>query len=155
MNIHIQSVGETTDIKSNDKKSPQLLPYSFRKSIMDSKITALLCTGKPNELQTDLKEWNNIVQVASGYSFCVGLDSNGNVIASDHYGEEYHGTCELDGFSNISMISCDDFYTVGLKADGTLKSTGSDYYGKCKVSGLRLFSDPQASIQSLNEQIKR
>lgn len=195
----VVAVGSNSEGQCNVKDWSGIVAISVdgRKTIGIKEDGTVICTGEPNELQTDLKEWNNITQVVSGYSFCIGLDRNGNVIASNHHGKEYHGTCELEEFSNILMISCDDFYTVGLrkdgtvlstkyqennhivddrydcdtstwsniiaiaigghniyglKADGTLKAVGINTYGECEVSNLKLFSDAQSFVQSLNEQ---
>jgi alpha-tubulin suppressor-like RCC1 family protein len=36
------------------------------------------------------------------------------------------------------MVAAGEYYTLGLKSDGTVVAVGSNYYGQCDVGGWML-----------------
>lgn len=82
---------------------------------------------------------NNIVAIATGDGHIVGLKPDGTVVA---YGDNDHGQCNVEGWTDIVAISAGDYHTVGLRKDGTLVSTEfiddpdseyDEYSGQCDV----------------------
>ena len=79
--------------------------------------------------------WNKIAvreTVSAGGSHTVGLKADGTVVA---VGDNGHGQCDVDGWTDIVAVSAEDFHTVGLKADGTVVAVGYNGDGRCDVDG--------------------
>ena len=75
--------------------------------------------------------------IAARYMRTVGLRADGTVVA---VGSNYHGGCEVSGWTDIVAVAAGDLHTVGLRSDGTVvatEHTGDQkyYYGQCNVSG--------------------
>jgi len=59
--------------------------------------------------------WTNIVQVAVGEYYVIGLKSNGNVVA---VGDNSYGQCNVGSWSGIIQVSAMRHSTIGLEASG-------------------------------------
>ena len=68
-----------------------------------------------------VKDWTDIVAIASGKSHIVGLRADGTVVAA---GENFSGRCDVSDWTDIVAISAGGLYTIGLKSDGTLVAAG-------------------------------
>ncbi len=77
-----------------------------------------------------LQEWKDIVSVADGRSYVVGIKADGTVI-SNNYG--YSGTIDTSKWRDIVAIAA-DFSVIGLREDGTVVSTGLNENGEGNVS---------------------
>lgn len=67
-------------------------------------------------------EWENIVQVATGWSTIFGLDSDGKVHGV--YAESLAEFIDLGNFTDVTYICATDADVYALKKDGTVLSTG-------------------------------
>ena len=77
--------------------------------------------------------WSEIAQrdtISAGYYFAVGLKKDGTVVAA---GNNTHGQCNVEDWTDIIAISTGDGHTVGLRADGTVVAVGDNDYGQCDV----------------------
>ena len=88
------------------------------------------------------------LELNSGFKFYIG---NSQIVENNHIVDDRYD-CDTSTWSNIIAIAVGGHNIYGLKADGTLKAVGINYYGECEVSNLKLFSDAQSFVQSLNEQ---
>jgi hypothetical protein len=77
-------------------------------------------------------EWFDIIQVAAGGFYTVGLKADGTVVA---VGFNYNGQCNVNNWTDIIQISVGWAHTVGLRSDGTVVAVGHNWYGQCNVSG--------------------
>ena len=80
--------------------------------------------------QNMTKNWNNVVSVADGRSYVLGLKSDGTVAYENI---DYAGTIDTSAWRDIVAISA-DLSVIGLKEDGTVISTGLNRFGEGKVS---------------------
>ncbi len=78
----------------------------------------------------ELKGWNDIVSVADGRSYVIGIRSDGTVICNDY---DYSGTIDTSNWKDIVAIAADSSI-VGLREDGTVVSTGLNENGEGNVS---------------------
>ncbi len=92
--------------------------------------------------QTDVSSWENIIQVDASTRHTVGLKSDGTLIATkftespddtatdkemqSQYNE--YGELDFKDWKDIKAISVSENFTVGLKKDGTIVSTGKRTY---------------------------
>ena len=76
--------------------------------------------------------------IAASSAHTVGLKSNGTVVTC---GDNYHGQCNVSGWTDIVEIASDNWYAVGLKSDGTMVACGSNNDGRCDVSDWKLFDN--------------
>jgi len=72
--------------------------------------------------------------IAAGIFHTVGLRVDGTVVAT---GDNQGGQCNVDGWRDITAISCGWYHTVGLREDGTVVANGRNNYGQCDVGGWR------------------
>ena len=78
--------------------------------------------------------WNEIAvrnTVAAGYSFTIGLKSDGTVVAT---GDNYYRQCNVSNWTDIVAVAAGNYHTVGLKSDGTVVAAGYNSNGQCNVS---------------------
>jgi len=73
----------------------------------------------------------NIVQVAAGEYYTVGLKKNGTLIAMGYNGVNQ---CDVSSWTDIIKVTAGDSHTVGLKKDGTVIAVGYNNDGRCNVS---------------------
>ena len=77
-----------------------------------------------------LEGWDNIVAIADGRSYVVGLTEDGRVYCNT-YG--YDGIIDVSEWKDIVAISAGSS-VIGRKEDGTVRSTGWNRYGEGDVS---------------------
>lgn len=65
-----------------------------------------------------------VFQVAEGIAHTVILLPNGTVYA---YGDNTHGQCDVSDWRDVVSIATDQYQTVGLFSDGTVKMTGRTF----------------------------
>ena len=73
--------------------------------------------------ECNVQSWSDIVAIAVGDFYTVGLKADGTVVA---VGSNESGQCDVQNWSNIVAIAAGAKHTVGLKADGTVVCVG-DY----------------------------
>lgn len=80
--------------------------------------------------QCDVDDWKDIIAIAAGDWFTVGLKSNGTVITTqpdlEEFPDLYAGACNVDGegWNDIIAIAAGSGSTIGLKKDGSIVSVG-------------------------------
>jgi hypothetical protein len=77
-------------------------------------------------------EWFDIIQVAGGGYYTVGLKADGTVVA---VGENTEGKCDVGDWTDITQVATGYDHTVGLKSDGTVVAVGWNDEGACDVDG--------------------
>ena len=80
--------------------------------------------------QDDVDSWTNIVAVAAGYRYTVGLRNDGTVVSA---GYNLWGNRNVDSWTDIVAVAAGDFHTVGLRSDGTVVAVGYGLRGNCDV----------------------
>lgn len=78
-----------------------------------------------------LDGWDNIVSVADGRGYAVGLKADGTVKCNVY---DYSGSIDTSQWSDIVTVSAGTS-VIGLKKDGTVVSAGLNRYGEGNVSG--------------------
>jgi hypothetical protein len=68
--------------------------------------------------------------VSGGGAHTAGLRSDGTVVAA---GDDSHGQCAVDGWTDIVEVAAGVGHTVGLKPGGTVVAVGDNTYGQCNV----------------------
>lgn len=94
--------------------------------------------AKRNQTQAINSELGKFISASpkagAGISHCVEIMPNG-CVASD--GKNIFGECNTFKWTNIKQISCGNYHTVGLQADGTIVACGSNANGQCEVSDIK------------------
>ena len=119
------------------------LHYSERRSALDEAKSWTESDGRLN-----VSGWKNIVQVAAGSNFTIGLKADGTVCAAGangrvdtSYGNAIYtsfkedGRCDVGSWRGIAQVYAEYDYTIGLKKDGTLAVAGDkdkDAMGKTR-----------------------
>jgi alpha-tubulin suppressor-like RCC1 family protein len=73
--------------------------------------------------QCNVGNWTNIVQVAAGYGYTVGLRSDGTVVA---VGNNDYGQCNVGNWTDIVEVAAGIYHTAGVKSDGTVLVAGDE-----------------------------
>ncbi len=98
--------------------------------------------------ETNTGDWEGIVAISAGSYHTVGLKADGTVVStkieqSDTALPLYssllffrfdNGQTDVEEWTDIIAISAGTCHTVGLKADGTVVSTGNNGLGQCDIS---------------------
>lgn len=82
---------------------------------------------------SDKANFNGCTAVDAGGVHSVGLKPDGTAVA---IGYNYHGQCNVSGWTDIVAVSAGHGHTVGLKSDGTVVAVGRNADEQCNVSGL-------------------
>ena len=72
--------------------------------------------------------------IACGSINTIGLNSDGNVVATGH---NENGQCDVYDWKNIIAVSANYYDTVGLKSDGTIVVTGNNVNSQCNVTNWK------------------
>jgi alpha-tubulin suppressor-like RCC1 family protein len=72
--------------------------------------------------QCQVGNWTDIIQVAAGVWYTVGLKADGTVVA---VGDNTYGQCDVGSWADIIQVAAGNVHTVGLKSDGTVVTAGS------------------------------
>lgn len=117
---HLHTVG----LKSNGT----VIVTKYKKHLSDIVFDGF----KPyNYGQFNIENWMNIVAIAAGFKYTVGLISDGTVVAT---GDNEHGCCNVKNWTDIIGVSAGLLHTVGLKSNGTVVAVGDNRNGQCDVS---------------------
>jgi hypothetical protein len=68
--------------------------------------------------------------LAAGGHHTVGIRPDGTVVATGH---NYYGQCNVDSWTDISMVAAGMWHTVGLTDSGTVEATGRNDDGQCNI----------------------
>ena len=123
-----------------DVEQPRPLKQKKAQMLTDSSASVLpeggtvIAVGLNSYGQCDLKSWKNIVSIACGDGYTVGLKKDGTVIAT---GYNIFGQCDVKSWKDIISIACGDGYTIGLKKNGTIVTTGYNGKKQCDVESWR------------------
>jgi len=82
----------------------------------------VLATGQNEKGQCNINQWEDIVEIATGFQHTVGLKSDGTVLAT---GSNEYKQCDVMDWTDIIAIAACNAYTLGLKSDGTVVAAGS------------------------------
>lgn len=90
-----------------------------------------------SESNSEVRSWNNIVDILGTQNSVIALTSEGKVYFSGYYQSSEERGNVVEQWSDIIQIAASDDHTVGLKKDGTVVATGDNLYGQCDVSDWR------------------
>lgn len=98
-----------------------------------SEIAAIHFDGTVSVTSSELNvsAWTDIVEIAHGKNFLIGLKEDGTVVST---GTNDKGQCDVSDWADIISISAGYRHTLGIKSDGTVVSTGYNEYSQCDVS---------------------
>ena len=86
-----------------------------------------------------VEEWENVVSLALGGSYILGLLEDGTVrcaISDKGLGKDY-GQSRIESWTDIVGIAAGLSHTVGLRSDGTVIAIGDNSYGQCNVGSWK------------------
>lgn len=83
------------------------------------------------DLYAPVSQWTDIVSVAAGMDFVVGLQEDGHVVAT---GKNEKGQCNTQQWSDIVAVAAGNFHTVGLRRDGTVVAVGDNSKHQCDTA---------------------
>lgn len=81
-----------------------------------------ICTDFPTP-DTYVNDWKDIVGIAKGSQFTVGLNRDGTLVA---VGNNKYNACNVSGFRNVVEVVAVGNYTVVLLPDGTVRYAGAE-----------------------------
>lgn len=124
----------------------------------DGTVVAILSNNWGNETFTEgFENWTNIVDLAVGYNYVVGLKADGTVTSAafSKTCDNYYGELNVGGWTDIVKIAVGSDVTLGLKTDGTVVAVGSNYYGTAggaskwtDIVDITAFRGPVAGLRS-------
>lgn len=89
-------------------------------------------TARYNGRKLDVSSWDNLVDVAVGYTFACGLKADGTVVVT---GKPPEGNLDVvSSWKDIIQIETGSWHIVGLKADGTVVAAGNNICNQCDVT---------------------
>lgn len=88
--------------------------------------------GSNDSGQCNVQNWTNIVSVAAGARFTIGLCKDGTVIST---GDQWE--CNVRTWHSVSAIAAAYGHALALRSDGTVQATGYNKYHQCNVSGWK------------------
>lgn len=91
--------------------------------LLNDKTAKIAGTYNKNNKISNLEQWNDLIDVAAGEQFVVGLKSNGDVIADGHDGDHQ---IDADGWEGIAAIDTGSRFVVGLTETKELIFSGFD-----------------------------
>lgn len=91
-------------------------------ALQQNEIAMITGTYDGNEI-SNLENWHDLIDVAAGEQFVVGLKNNKTVIADGHNG---NGQINVDDWQNIIAIDAGSRFTVGLTGNQELLFAGFD-----------------------------
>ena len=95
----------------------------------DGTVTAI---GSNSCGQCDVQDWRDIVSVAAGSSFTLGLRKDGTVLYASN-----RPHINVSSLENIAAISAAYEHALALRSDGTVTAIGYNTTGQCNVEGWR------------------
>lgn len=94
----------------------------------------VLAAGSNIDNKIDVYNWEDIIDIETGYGCTIGLKSDGTLVAT---GLNNCGELEIQSWENIIAVSAGLRHTVGLKDDGTVIAVGWKEQGQCDVESWR------------------
>ena len=88
--------------------------------------------------QCDVSGWTDLVAVAAGDFYSVGLTSYNTVLFA---GYDRYNISQVENWSDVIMIAAGDEHAVGLKSDGTVVAAGNNSEGQCNTGELNSLTD--------------
>ena len=79
----------------------------------------------------NVSEWRNVVQIALGLYFVVGLKSDGTVLVE---GKNFQNQKDAESWKDIVQISASDSHILGLTISGKVLAAGDDSFGRTNVA---------------------
>lgn len=73
--------------------------------------------------QCNVKDWNNVVDIATPFRATVGLRADGTLLAT---GDNTFGQCNVEKWNDIIQIEAAGIALCALKSDGTVLTTNED-----------------------------
>ena len=84
-----------------------------------------MAAGRNYNGECRVSDWEDIIQVAAGENYSLGLRADGRV-------EQAGSNFDLSEWENIVQISAGDYHAIALKRDGTVIGAGDNTYGQSK-----------------------
>ena len=83
----------------------------------------VVAAGSNDKGQCNVQDWTDIIAVAAGFEYTVGLKSDGTVVAT---GSNPNGQCDVQDWTDIVTIYVGNTATdtIGVKSDGTIVGVG-------------------------------
>jgi hypothetical protein len=111
---------------------------------------AVFHNSTPYPSRFEVSGWTDIVDVAVGTTFTLGLKSDGTaVLAGEREGSEAF-FAEVESWSDIIAITATAAHAAGLKADGTVVLAGTAEGALNDASGWRLRAPFSVSFNGVN-----
>jgi len=70
-----------------------------------------------------VSDWSDVISVSASTNI-FGVRSDGKVYALGYFND--YSQCDVSSWSDIIMVSADDYHTVGLRSDGNIVAVGSE-----------------------------
>ncbi len=123
---HVKIVGNSQHGQQNVDEWQEIISIdvygNLTIGLQENKVAKITGTFDGNKT-INLKDWNDLIDVAAGEQFVVGLKSGGSVIADGHPSD---GQLKVNGWERIIAIDAGSRFTVGLNTDGELLFAGFD-----------------------------
>lgn len=103
----------------------------------DGTVACVPTTGNTFDNRSKVSVLEEIVYVAAGNNFAVGLKSDGTVAVVDDIlnpGIDNAEALKVENWKDIVKVNAGHTHTVGLKSDGTVVAVGDNLMGCCEVS---------------------
>ncbi len=88
----------------------------------------VVVSARKDDPAKQAEQWTDIVSISAMNHCLVGLKSDGTCVA---VGDNEHGECDIGGWTNMETLheagTGDTTMTIGLRADGTVACTNSEY----------------------------
>ncbi len=92
-------------------------------------------SGHNGSFQLNVENWNNVVQVAVGEGFTVGLHKNGEIL---YAGSSAHfEITQLFEWTDVVYIAASNSHVLGLTYDGDVLAIGDNAYGQTRTDQLK------------------
>lgn len=115
----------------------------------DGTVVAAYSRSRPE--YRGVSSWKDLVSITisrSSSSHLVGICRDGTVLAAGHevlyqsetYQYPIRKACDVFGWRDIRAVACGQYYTMGLKKDGTVVVTGDNDVARAK-GGISLWRD--------------
>jgi alpha-tubulin suppressor-like RCC1 family protein len=82
--------------------------------------------------ELNVGSWGDVVAVAAGTAFSLGLKSDGTVVGT---GYNWAGQTNVGGWTGVVAIAAGDAHSVAVKSDGTVVGVGDSRAGQLDMTG--------------------
>ena len=101
--------------------------------------------GLMSKYEKEIKDWSNIVDVATGDGHVLACDNKGNVYCT---GDNSYGQCKLDGISGVAKVYASSKGSVLVSSDGRIDYAG-ELFGSSMLKNYKGIKDVDFSDQIL------